>query len=170
MSDSFAILWTLARQAPLFIRYPRKEHWNGLPPGDLPNPGIKPTSPALTGGFFTTEPLGKKSKPWRWKDNLLPSIQYSHSLMSDSLQPHELQHTRLPCPSLSLGVCSNSCSLSWWWTLTTSSSATPFSTCPQSFTAQALFQWVSSSRQVAEVLELQLQHQSFQWILRADFL
>ena len=59
--------------------------------------------------------------------------------MSDSLQPHGLQHARLPCPSLSLGVCSNSCLLSRWWNLTTLSSATPFSTCPQSFAASSTF-------------------------------
>ena len=40
--------------------------------------------------------------------------QFSHSVVSDSLQPHGLQHARLPCPSLSPGVCSNSCPLSWW--------------------------------------------------------
>ena len=43
--------------------------------------------------------------------------------MSDSLWPHELQHTRLPCPSLPPRVCSNSCPLRWWWYLTISSSA-----------------------------------------------
>ena len=58
-SDSEAP-WTVARQAPLSIGFPRQEYWNGLPfltPGDLPNPGIHPTSlasPALAGGFFTT--------------------------------------------------------------------------------------------------------------------
>ena len=40
---------------------------------------------------------------------------FSCSVVSNSLQPHGLQHTRLPCPSLSLGVCSNSCPLNWWW-------------------------------------------------------
>ena len=59
--------------------------------------------------------------------------------MSDSLQPHELQHTRLPSPSLSLGVCSNSCPLSWWCYLTISSSASPFSFCLQSFPASGSF-------------------------------
>ena len=56
---------------------------------------------------------------------------------------------------------------SQWCHLTISSSVSPFSSCPQH---QGLFQWVSSSHQVAEVLELQLQHQSFQWIIRVDFL
>ena len=53
--------------------------------------------------------------------------------MSNSLQPHGLQHTRFPCPSLSPDVCSNSYSLSWWYHPTISSSVVPFSSCPQSF-------------------------------------
>ena len=59
--------------------------------------------------------------------------------MSDSLQPHGLQHARLPCPSLSPGVCSNSCPPSQWCHSTISSSATPFSSCPQSFPASGSF-------------------------------
>ena len=59
----------------------------------------------------------------------------SHSVVSDSLWPHELQHTRLPCPSLSPRVCSNSCPLSWSCHPTISSSATHFSSCLQSFSA-----------------------------------
>ena len=55
--------------------------------------------------------------------------------MSYSLQAHGLQHARLPCPSLSPGVCSNSCPLSQWCLPTISSSVTPFSSCPQSFPA-----------------------------------
>ena len=58
--------------------------------------------------------------------------------MSDSLQPHGLQHTRLPCPSLSPRVCSNSCPLSWWCHPTVSSSATPFP-CTQSCPASGSF-------------------------------
>ena len=58
---------TITCQAPLSVGFPRQEYWRELPfppPGDLPNPGIKPMSPAapaLAGGFFTTEPPGK---PW----------------------------------------------------------------------------------------------------------
>ena len=61
----FATSWTVAHQAPLSMEFSRQEYWSGLPfptPGDLPDPGIKPTSlesPALAGGFFTTEPLRK---------------------------------------------------------------------------------------------------------------
>ena len=59
--------------------------------------------------------------------------------MSDSLQPYELQHTRLPCSSLSPRVCSNSCPLSQWCHPIISSSVTCFSPCPQSFTASRCF-------------------------------
>ena len=58
MSDSFAI----AQQAPLAMGFPRQEYWSGLPfppPGDLPNQGSEPVSPALAGRFVTNEPPGK---------------------------------------------------------------------------------------------------------------
>ena len=59
MTDPFATSWTVARQAPLSMGFSRQEYWRGLPyppPGDLPDPGIKPgvMSPAPAGGFFTT--------------------------------------------------------------------------------------------------------------------
>ena len=59
----------------------------------------------------------------------------SIAVMSDSLQPHGLQHTRLPCPSPSPRASSNSCQLSWWWHPTISSSVIPFSSRLQSFPA-----------------------------------
>ena len=62
MVDSFATPRTEACQAPLSVGVARKEYWSGLPfysPGDLPDPGIKPMSPALAGQFFTTKPPGK---------------------------------------------------------------------------------------------------------------
>ena len=59
--------------------------------------------------------------------------------MSDSLWSHGLQHARLLCPSLSPGVCSNSCPLSWWCHPTVSSSGAPFSSCPWSFPASRSF-------------------------------
>ena len=67
--------------------------------------------------------------------------------MSNSLQPHTLQHTRLACPSLSPGVCSESCPLSWWCHLIVSSSVVPFSSCPQSFPASRSFpmSWLFTS-------------------------
>ena len=63
---------------------------------------------------------------------------FSRSVVSNSLQPHGLQHTRLLCPSLSPGVCSDSCPLSRWCHAI-SSSVVPFSSCPQSFPAPGSF-------------------------------
>ena len=77
---------------------------------------------------------------------------------------------RLSCPFLSPRVYSNSCPLSFWCHPTISSSITPFSSTLNFSQNQSLSQWVSSLHQVAKVLEFQLQHQSFQWIVRADFL
>ena len=73
--------------------------------------------------------------------NLIQSwwLFFSHSVLSHSLWPHGPQHTRLPCPSLSPGVCTNSCPLSWWYHPTISSSVTPFSSCTQSFPASESF-------------------------------
>ena len=75
----------------------------------------------------------------------------------------------LSCPSLSTRVCSNSHPLSQWCRLTITSSAAPFSSFPQSFPGSQSFQ-VSPSHQMAKVLELQLQHQSWQRIFRVDIL
>ena len=83
--------------------------------------------------------------------------------MSNSLQCHELQHTRLPCLSPTPGVYQNSCPLSWWCHPTISPSVVPFSSTFNLSPHQGLFKWVSSSHQVGKVLEFQLQHQSFQW-------
>ena len=77
---------------------------------------------------------------------------------------------RLPCPSWSPRVCLNSYLSSQWCHPTTSSSVTLFSSCPQSFPASGSFPVSQLSHQVAKVLDLQLQHQSFQWIFRANFL
>ena len=67
------------------------------------------------------------------------SVQFSHSVMSDSLQPHELQHTRPPCSSPNPGVHSNSCLSSRWCHPAISSSVVPFSSCLQSFPASGSF-------------------------------
>ena len=94
-------------------------------------------------------------------------VQFSSvTVVSDSLQPHGLQHTRLPCSSPTLGPCSDLCPLSQWFHPTISSSSPAFNLSQH----QSLFQWVSTLHQVAKVLQLQLQHQFFQWIFRADFL
>ena len=68
------------------------------------------------------------------------SVQFSRSVMSDSLWPHEPQHTRPPCPSLTPGVYPNSCPLSRWCHPTISSSVVPFSSCPQPCPASGSFE------------------------------
>ena len=75
------------------------------------------------------------------------SLLFSPWVVSDSLWPHGRQHARLPCPSLSPEVCSNSCPLSQWCYLTISSSAAPFSFCLQSFPASGSFpmSWLFTS-------------------------
>ena len=66
-------------------------------------------------------------------------MQFSHSVVSNSLQPHVLQHTRPPYPSSTTGAYSNSCPLSWWCHPIISSSVVPFSSCLQSFPASGSF-------------------------------
>ena len=70
----------------------------------------------------------------------VPSVQFSRSVVSNSLRPHEPQHARPPCPSPTPGVHPNSCPLSQCWHPTISSSVIPFSSCPQSFPASGSFQ------------------------------
>ena len=78
--------------------------------------------------------------------------------------------TRIRCPSLSVGVCSDSCPLSQWCYLTKPplQPSSPFAFNHSQH--QGLFQWVGSFHQVAKILELQLQHQIIQWIFKVDFL
>ena len=104
------------------------------------------------------------SQPWA------KSVQFSCSVMSNSLWPHGLQHARLTCPSPTPGAYSNSCPLCQWCHPTISSSVVPSPPTLNLFQHQGLFKWVSSSHQVAKVLELQLQDQSFQQTFRTDFL
>jgi len=73
------------------------------------------------------------------KDGEVLSVQFSHSIVSDSFRPHELQHTRPPCPTLTPRAHPNSCPLSRWCHPTISSSVVPFSSCPQSFPASGSF-------------------------------
>ena len=109
----FAAPCTVAHQAPLSMEFSRQEYWSRLPfptPGDLPDPGIKPLSPAfpaLAGRFFTT------SATWEVPHSSLCftrfSVQFSSSVVSDSLQRHGPQHASLPCPSPTPGAYLNSC-------------------------------------------------------------
>ena len=177
MSDS---LWSNGLW-PARLLCPRNspgKNWSGLPfpsPGDFPDPGIEPESPALWVVSLPSEPPGKSryllfTAVKISGSSTNTSVQFRHSVVSAFLWPHGPQNARLPCPSPTTGAYSNSCPLSRWYHPTTSSSVFPFFSGLQSFPISGLFQWVSSSHQVAKVLELQLQHQSFQCIFRTDFL
>ena len=75
-----------------------------------------------------------EDKQWKFS-----SVRFSHSVVSDSLRPHESQHSRPPCPSPTPGVHSNSPPTSWWCHPAISSSVVPFSSCPQSLPASEAF-------------------------------
>ena len=152
-SPTLATQLTVARQAPPSTGFSRQEYWHGLPcpsPGDLPKPGIESVSfmsPALAGGFFTTEPPGKPlfssvqfssvAQSCLTLCNITPGFPVHHQLLeftqtrvhrvSDAIQPsHPLSSPSLPALNLSQH--------------------------------QGLFQWVGSSHHVAKILKLQLQH------------
>ena len=138
--------WAVTCQAPLSTGFFKQEYWSELPfppPGYLPDPRIKPMSPAsppLAGGFFTTEPPGKplSTRTHTFLDSFLFSLQFSCSVVSDSVWPHGL-HARLPCPSPTPGAYSNSCPLNRWCHPTISSSVIPFSPHLHSFPASGSF-------------------------------
>ena len=111
----FATPCTVAHQAPLSMEFSRQEYWSGLPfptPRDLPDPGIKPLSPAfpaLAGRFFTASATWEVPHIFIVLHKIFSSVQFSSLVVSDSLRPHGPQHARLPCPSPSPGAYSNSC-------------------------------------------------------------
>ena len=82
----------------------------------------------------------KKLAPWQKNYDQPSSVHFSHSVVSNSLRPHEPQHCRPPCPSPTAGVYPNSCPLSGWCHPTISSFVVPFSSRPQSFPASGSFQ------------------------------
>ena len=83
--------------------------------------------------LYSLKNIAKSNNIW------LYSVQFSRSVVSDSLWPHESQHTRLPCPSPTPGAYSNFCPSSWWCHPTISSSVDPFSSHLQSFPASGSF-------------------------------
>ena len=105
-----------------------------------------------------------------WDQKSLSVQFHSHSVMSDSLWPHQLQPTRPPCPSPAPGVHPNLCPSSWWCHPTMSSSVVPFSFCLQYFPESGCFPKSHSSHEVAKILEFLLQHQSFWRTPRTYFL
>ena len=95
---------------------------------------------------------------------------FSHSVMSDSLWPHGLQHARLPCPSLSPRIGSNSCPLSQWCHPTISSSVVPFSSCLQSFPASGSFPMSQFFESSGQSIGVSASASVPQWIFRVDLL
>jgi len=144
-----ATAWTAAYQAPPSMGFSRREHWSGVP---LPSP-----TSGKSWGNLILESLVYTALLWTYhnsfwkKKSPFSSVQFSCSVMSDSLRPHELQHTRPPCPSSTPGVHSNSCPSSWWCHPAIWSSVVPFSSCPQSlpasesFPMSQLFEWGGQS-------------------------
>ena len=98
------------------------------------------------------------------------SVHFSYSIVSNSLRPQGLQHSRLPCPSQRLEISQTHVH----WVGDAIEPSHPLeSPSPPTFTLsqhQGLFQWVNSLHQEAKVLEFQLQHQSLQWTFRTDVL
>ena len=107
--------WTAAYQAPPSMGFSRQKYWSGLRAilqGLFAIQGSKQCLLCLTslaGRFFTTRATWKALHFFK----ISSSVQFSHSVVSDSLHPHGLQHARLPCPSPNLGACSNLCLSSW---------------------------------------------------------
>ena len=97
MSNFWGPHGLVACQAPQSMGFPRQDYCSGLPfpsPGDLPDPGIKPVSLAFQAD--TSLPSHQVSPEMTLQGN---SVQFSHSVVSDSLRHHESQHARPPCPS-----------------------------------------------------------------------
>ena len=98
----------------------------------------------------------------KWNCSFISSVQFSCSVVSNSLWPHESQHARPPCPSPTPGVHPDSRPSSQWWHPAISSSAVPSPPAPKPSPYQSLFQWFNSSHEVSKVLEFQLLHHFFQ--------
>ena len=99
--------------------------------------------------------IGSQRVRHNWSDlahNIITfsSVQFSCSVVSDSLWPCESQHARPPCPSPTLGVYPNSCPSNQWCHPVISSSVVPFSPAPNPSQHQSLFQWVNSSHEVTK--------------------
>ena len=156
--------------------FSRQEYWGGLPcppPGNLPNPGIEPRSPALQADSLPTEPPGKPkntgvgSLPLLQGKNQFSSVAQSYQTLCDPMNrsmPGLPIHHQLP----------EFTQTHVHWVGDTIQPSHPLLSpsppAPNPSQHQGLFQWVNSSHQMAKVLEFQLQHQSFQWTPRTDLL
>ena len=185
---TLAIPWTVACQAPLSMGFSKREHWIGLPfpsSGDIPNPGIETRSPALQVDSLPTELWGKSFLSLNLLLNILIFLISLSVIMRGSINScccSVAQSCQTPCSPSDCntpGFPVLHCPLEFaqthvcWFSDALQpphplSSPSPLA--PNLSQHQGLFQWVSSLHQVAKVLELQLRHQSFQWIFRVDFL
>ena len=125
-----------------FLRPHESQHTR--PPCPTPTPGVHPLNTHSLSDFSIVT------------DMCNYSVQFSRSVVSDSLRPHESQHATPPCRWPSPGVYSDSRSSSQWCHPAISSSVVPFSSCPQSLPASGFFQWVNSLHEVAKILEFHL--------------
>ena len=151
MSNSFATSWTVACQASLSMGFPRQKHWSDLPfllQGIVPTQGL---NLSLLHWQVDSLPLSHQGSLM----HLFSPVQFSHSVVSYSLWPHESQHARPPCPSPTPRVYPNPCPSSRWCHPAISSSVVPFSSCPQSLPASGpfpmsqLFPWGGQSTRVS---------------------
>ena len=125
------------------LGFSRQEHWSGFPrppPGDLSNQGSNPYILCLPHWQAGSLPPTLPGKP----KSAIHIPQFSPSVMSDSLRPCGLQHTRLPCPSPTPGAYSDSCPSSRWCHPIISSFVIPFSSHHQSFPASGSFHFFFS--------------------------
>ena len=146
--------------------FPRQEYRSGLPLnslGVLPDTGMELMSPALAGRFFITEPSGKPQATSQFSPvQSLSHVQlfatpgtaagWASPSITNSWSPPKPKSIEFVMLSIYLILCC------------------PLILCPQSFPASGSFKWVSSSHQIAKVLEFHLQHQSFQWAPRTGLL
>ena len=158
------------------MEFSRQEYWSGLsfpPPGNLLDPGIKPMSPvslALAGRFFTTEPPGKLLVRCHYNAFQFSSVQFSSAAQSclTLCDPMDCSTPVLPVHHQLLEFTQTHVH---WVGDAIQPSHPPLSPSPPTFYLsqhQGLFQWISSSHQVAKILEFQLQHQSLQWTPRTN--
>ena len=137
--------WTAAHQAPLSMGFSRQECWSGVPfkSRDSQKSNLLwymnfiVIQKHLKHGFIHKHVQSKASL-----NSKLISVQFSHSVVSDSLRPYGLQHARLPCPSPTPGACSNSCP-SIWWCHPTISSCHPLFLLPSVFPSIRVFSYES---------------------------
>ena len=171
-SLTFVTPWTVVCQAPLYMEFSRHEYWSGSPfpiPQDLPNTGIETVSlasPALVGRFFTAALPGK----WSFYlsccrlQSLVVGQFLNHVLLF--VTPWTAAHQACLSFTISQSLL-RLVSTESWCRPTVSSSVAPVSSCLSFFLTSGSFpmSWLFPS-----VLEFQLQHQSFQWTFRIDFL